>query len=394
MKIFKNKINFFIIQLLIFLFLIVPKIAAVSNDSTLFMADSLQILKERLDILNLNLEKEKQEKVDILLREAEHNVEIASKVIDWSAMILTFLAIGIAFIAFLGWQSVRDIRTQRERMQKELEEMKRLREESSQQVLNLQKQMEKESKMLMDFLYYSNAGDIYYQNLEIESAIKMYQEALNRKSNSAEIRLKLGRSYLRLAKYDEATEEFKKSLEIAPDSAKYDHYVQLGRVYRRKGDIENAKKHYEKALELSPTSTSAMNGLGRIYLKLGDYQQAIYWLEKISTIKNHPIRILHLGIAYFLANLENKTKITFDNVIDISNKILRVNPTDREALYAKAMAYVGLGDELNATNTFESAVQIDKSPGTIDAMKERLNLFSRKSELSVTIEKFIRLIEL
>ena len=88
----------------------------------------------------------------------------------------------------------------------------------------------------------------------------------------------------------EAIEMYKKAIAIAPNAAGM--YINIGReyilFYERQGDKENlnlAKDYLKKAIELNENVYDAYQYLGKVFLELEDYGNAIAILEKVIKIK-------------------------------------------------------------------------------------------------------------
>jgi Flp pilus assembly protein TadD len=78
------------------------------------------------------------------------------------------------------------------------------------------------------------------------------EKAKRREPEKASIREALGIAYLRIQRYHEAEEEFRKMLELSP-SDHYAHYA-LGRALEKQGKDTEANGHYKLASSLRPQS--------------------------------------------------------------------------------------------------------------------------------------------
>ncbi len=79
--------------------------------------------------------------------------------------------------------------------------------------------------------------------------------------------LKLGNLYLDFAMVDEAIEEYKKGLKLAPNFP--DLHTRLGMALRTKGNFEEAIVHFQKAKEVNPKYGPAWIQLGITYYMKG-----------------------------------------------------------------------------------------------------------------------------
>jgi Flp pilus assembly protein TadD len=78
------------------------------------------------------------------------------------------------------------------------------------------------------------------------------EKAKRREPEKASIREALGIAYLRIQRYQEAEEEFRKMLELSP-ADHYAHYA-LGRALEKLGKDAEANGHYKLASSLRPQS--------------------------------------------------------------------------------------------------------------------------------------------
>jgi Flp pilus assembly protein TadD len=78
------------------------------------------------------------------------------------------------------------------------------------------------------------------------------EKAKRREPEKASIREALGIAYLRIQRYHEAEEEFRKMLELSP-AYHYAHYA-LGRALEKQGKDTEANGHYKLASSLRPQS--------------------------------------------------------------------------------------------------------------------------------------------
>jgi TolB-like protein/lipoprotein NlpI len=118
---------------------------------------------------------------------------------------------------------------------------------------------------------------------------------------SPRINLDFGIALLVHGQYDLAIEQLKKTLELQPDFRPA--YIQLGRAFLRKGQHEDALASFEKVealydvaylyavterrsealdvLEEAQASDLRRNGTAKVYIALGEFDQAFDWLNRV-----------------------------------------------------------------------------------------------------------------
>jgi len=130
---------------------------------------------------------------------------------------------------------------------------------------------------------YFYRGLAYDESGDPSRAVKDYLESLDRAKtvgmDSAELRMNLGNSYMKLNFFKDAIVEYKKAIVIDPSNGAA--HLQLGRVQLTNGDYSDALKSMRKAESLG------YNDPGLPYLKalalaaLGEKQEALGELEPL-----------------------------------------------------------------------------------------------------------------
>lgn len=137
---------------------------------------------------------------------------------------------------------------------------------------------------------------------------------------------------------DVAIEEFKKVIELAPESPK--PHVNLGFSYCMKGKISNEKSYHYKAIEefnkgieLNSNYSRAYEGLGLAYYWLGDYDVAIQNLKKrIELGPEDPTVYSLIGWAYI-------QKDDYDSASEYIEKVIELAPGLGLARQARGILY-------------------------------------------------------
>ena len=120
---------------------------------------------------------------------------------------------------------------------------------------------------------YDNLGVAYYQQGQINEAIKEYKTAIRLDPNSHDAHYDLAVAYNKQGRLDDAVEEFNAALRLKPNIAEI-HY-NLGLVYSRHGRIDEAIKAYTEALRLKPDHAGIHHDLGVAHARQGRIREAI-----------------------------------------------------------------------------------------------------------------------
>lgn len=153
-----------------------------------------------------------------------------------------------------------------------------------------------------------------------------------------------GAAAQRQGNLDVAIEEFRKVIELQPDSPS--GYANLGETYFLKGNYDSAIPELEHALRLSSTLVGAQQTLGVALLIQGDAAGALPHLEKAHTPEL-------LGLAYLETG-------RLANAILALQQALGQRPNDPDLLY-----YFGRATALASRRAFDQLEQI--KPGSARA---------------------------
>ena len=135
---------------------------------------------------------------------------------------------------------------------------------------------------------------------EVENEITTYKTGLNHMRDEASaVRLlfALGAAYERNDRIPEAVEVFEELIAQVPDNAEALNY--LGYMLADRGErLEYAKQLIERALQVSPENAAFLDSYGWVAYRLGDFQEALEYLNRAVALDNDPVIFDHLGDAY------------------------------------------------------------------------------------------------
>ncbi|MEI8207754.1 MAG: type IV pilus biogenesis/stability protein PilW [Methylococcales bacterium] len=196
------------------------------------------------------------------------------------------------------------------------------------------------------------------------------------KEESSSLYLQLGVRYMDLNKLEIARENLQIALTKDPDNTQVHNAYAF--LYEKLKDYQEASEHYKKALELSPHDWSVQNNFGRFLCDQGHYEQGLALLTLASStllndkqwialtnagrcqlaMKHHQIaqayfeQALMLNLDYAPALLEMQ-KISFQNKAYLEAKsylkrYLRVDVYTSGVLWIALQTEMALGDSANA----------------------------------------------
>jgi tetratricopeptide (TPR) repeat protein/tRNA A-37 threonylcarbamoyl transferase component Bud32 len=175
--------------------------------------------------------------------------------------------------------------------------------------------------------------------------------------DSADDRFKLGNTYYKEGRFDQAITEYKEALRINPAYAQV--HLQLGNAYGEKAKLDLAIEEYKEALCINPDYAEAHNNLGGALANSGNYDQAIAELNEALKIKpNEPKYLYHLGLIYYNYGRLEKS-------IDTCKEVLRLNPEYAKVHKVLAAAYYSQGKYDDAVLEYKIALKHDPADNTL-----------------------------
>lgn len=186
-------------------------------------------------------------------------------------------------------------------------------------------------------------------------AAEMLQRAESRNPGKTDALVLLTKALIHLERFEEAEGSVKEYLHVHPGSA--DAAYLLAYVLFRRNQPTQSLAEYTSAARLQRPSADDFKIVGLDYVLLGDYPDAIRWLERsVAEGPNEPEAVYYLGRAYYVQN-------RFDKAIEAFEQALKLDP-----LNVKAEDNLGLA--LEATNrmneaeiAFRKAIQMEETSG-------------------------------
>jgi tetratricopeptide (TPR) repeat protein len=141
------------------------------------------------------------------------------------------------------------------------------------------------------------AGIYRIFNGDYAKALVLLEEAAQRNAGDAEVRLRCGYAKARLKRYEEAMQDYREAVRLAPGFA--DALNNLGATYHNLGRHKEAVEVYMQAIKLKPDFTLAYNNLGAAYAHLGRHEDAIVAYKQVLGYDTRSaVTYLNMGVAY------------------------------------------------------------------------------------------------
>ena len=190
---------------------------------------------------------------------------------------------------------------------------------------------EKEYKrILSEFPELSTAlaglGELYDGMGEPGKAAEAYLKASERVTD-AKLRLKLAELYASAGEIDKAAKEYRRVItESKESSIPYNRLARL--LFEKKNDTEGALKYALEGSAVNPEDHDMKDTLGRIYLRMGQYEKALSAYSGI--IRNgttNPTAYYRLGLIYRKLGRADDAAGAFEKALNINDEF----PESREA---------------------------------------------------------------
>ena len=213
-------------------------------------------------------------------------------------------------------------------------------------------------------------GLAYLQSGQYTSAIREFVKAEKLAPKDPDPHYYLGISYNNIKRYNRAVTELKEAIALKPDSPSVHNY--LGTVYIKTGLYDKAIKEFQIAAsdDLYKTPAIALNNMGWIYYRKGDYKTALLKYQEAldrNPSTNIPFLIQkNMGVAYLADNQIN-------NAIRHLKKSLQIAPYIAETHYWLGMSYLKKKKYREAVKEFHAAIEIDPESEFGQKAKKRLD---------------------
>lgn len=196
-----------------------------------------------------------------------------------------------------------------------------------------------------------NTGVRSIDRANIDKIINIYRDSLQGNFKNAQKHKVIGTIYDELGFFEDATDEYKKAVELDPKD--HETLIRLGIAYVKQGLLDNAVAELSKAARLDASDGSAHFNMGLVLMKKGLLDEAIAWLKKsIKINKNNPETHCILGGVYI-------QKGFYDESVDECKKAIKICDTYSDAHYNLGLAYHAKSMLNQAVDEYKQALIID-----------------------------------
>lgn len=199
-----------------------------------------------------------------------------------------------------------------------------------------------------------------YREKKYPEALVQYEILLSQKENIDEARWEYASLLMHLERWEKAKTALEKLLAVEPESIRY--RMALARVYVQLGNLENAVAVYEKLLELPELQEGKiemLENLASIYRSQGKKEAALRMLEQLRTLRPDDNDLL-LEQALLELELNN-----IDRARDLCSLLEQYRPRDIQLLTLQAALEERTNNAEKAAEYWEKITMLD--PGSLEA---------------------------
>ena len=159
-----------------------------------------------------------------------------------------------------------------------------------------------------------------------EKALAFYQTFLRSNPKSNEVRLEYAKALTNLKKYDEAKKQFLKLVNSSLASSEISLTVALLAI--ELGDNILAEKYFMQSLKRGYSKPAQIHiYLAGIYDDRGDFEEALTWLKKITSVNNEYFIDSRILMAEYIAKYDS-----VDSAIEMLNRLKKKRLSSNEKL--------------------------------------------------------------
>lgn len=231
---------------------------------------------------------------------------------------------------------------------------------------------------------HSLLASVYSRQRNYEAAVLAYKKIIEMNDKKDEAHLGLGLVYLSMRKYKEALPPLEKAIQLNSDHAEYAY--QIGNIHESLKEYTKASESYDRFLDSKPEKPGeAYYHLGLCRREIGEYEKAITAFQ--GALKGNPQDVkINRDLAQsfrkaaqyekaeeiykFLAQLNPEEETIYyrtilsmyteakmhDKAIEASKALIKLDPSNADAVYNLGYMYLVLKKYKEAIQTFKSAL--------------------------------------
>jgi len=310
---------------LILIFFLLPKSGISQERTDKKDVDQIKKLESKIDsLLAITYTSSNRNEIYSLYKEAQDNIVLANRIIDYSAMLFGAITVMFIIAAILGTTEFSRIRKMRRRINRELKIIQNRRKSGEKSIEIITSQLDILSKNIISIISNLSEGRKAYESGYYDTSIQKFKNILVIENLHpfiiSNINYLIGLAYSANGKFEEAESAFNQSLKYNLTS--FEAYYGLAINYRNKPDFDLNKAIgcCEKAIKINPDYNYTFNILGLICRDNNDL---------VNSLKNHELawkKTKEATTAFFIALLHLKqgntqaAKSFIDETTELANQ--------------------------------------------------------------------------
>lgn len=140
-------------------------------------------------------------------------------------------------------------------------------------------------------------GNVFFSTGKYDDAVQQFQRSLDLDHNNDETLRSLADTYQRQGKIPAAEDAYRKAISLRPNY--WGVYISFGTFYYNQARYSEAEEVFKRAIQVAPQNYSGYSNLGAIYLLLGRYPEAVDALKQSVALRPASDAYGNLGAVYF-----------------------------------------------------------------------------------------------
>jgi len=211
------------------------------------------------------------------------------------------------------------------------------------------------------FLAQFRLASILYEDGDYKGAAESYSEMVKMKPYDPDIRLRLAKSYSKANRIKDAIREFTNVTRL--NEGNLDAHFHLAFLYARQSRTKEAIDECLFVLKSAPENPDMNLLLGELYISIGDFDDAISFLEIVlKNTKSEKSKLAEanyrLGTAYKGKNESSIANLYFRNSLEAYKIAMEKEKNNIGLNYDIAMVYDAVGDIVNAERYLRKHIEL------------------------------------
>ncbi len=182
----------------------------------------------------------------------------------------------------------------------------------------------------------------------------------------------------------EAEKNLKKALELSPNDPYYNHY--MGRTYVKMKRYDEAMSHFEKAWGVDPEITGLGYDIADLYYKRGDYSKSAELFK--NTAKMEPSNVL----ALYYAGISLFKQQEYNEALDYLLPAADMSPSIKaNGYYYAGICYKEMGDLDNALEKFKYTRDHTTSASLMESASNWIYAINKQKREATPYSLYLRL---